>query len=197
MNRREAIAGAASLGVLGTGGVLAVGGVPSFGTDPSGADRSGSDAQLDEPMTIETVDLPWSDGEPMTVPVADSVTVLEFWATTCPICANNLPDVTAAHERVGADVQFLSVTWERVGPDGAVSRDDVLDWWTEHGGGEWAIGYDDKLRLQTRFTAAVTPATAILDADGVARWTHEGAVSTEKLLAEIEAAGGTVGETGQ
>src|SRR6056297_2548544 len=110
MRRREAIAGAASLGILGTGGVIATRGMPSL-SPPDDSDDGGSQgsspAQLDQPVEIETLDLPWSDGEPITVPITGSVTVLEFWATWCPICARNLPEVTAAHEQVGTNVQFF------------------------------------------------------------------------------------------
>lgn len=199
MNRREAIAGIASLGVLGTGGVIATRGVPSLGAGerPSGSDDAGSDgsAQLSDPVEVETLALPWSDGEPITVPITGSVTVLEFFATWCSICARNLSDVTAAHERVGDDVQFLSVTTEAVGPDGQVTADGVENWWGEHGGGEWPIGVDETARLPIRLDVPGVPSTVIFDAEGTAVWSHQGAVATEKLLAEIEAAGGGTEET--
>lgn len=208
MNRREALAGIASLGVLGTGGVIATQGMPSLGAadDPSESEENasgdsgglfsnggGSDtAQLAEPVEVETLALPWSDGEPMTVPIAGSVTVLEFFATWCNICARNLSDVTAAHQRVGDDVQFLSVTTENVGSQ--VTVDDVENWWGEHGGGEWPIGVDETARLPIRLDVPGVPATVIFDADGEAVWSHQGAVSTEKLLEKIEAAGGEIDE---
>lgn len=200
MRRREAIAGAASLGILGTGGVIATHGMPSLDPEdePSdsanGGSRDSLPAQLEEPVTIETLDLPWSDGEPITVPIAGSVTVLEFFATWCPICARNLSEVTAAHDRVGSNVRFLSITSESVGPDGQVTTTKVEEWWAEHGGGEWPIGFDPTVTLPIRLDVPGTPATAIVDAEGVTQWTHQGAVSTEKLLAEIEAAGGQVRE---
>ncbi|WP_247728833.1 TlpA family protein disulfide reductase [Halovivax limisalsi] len=187
MNRREALAGIASLGALGTGGVIATTGLPSLGP---GDDAS--PPQLEESTTVETFDLPWTDGEPVTVPQAGSVLLLEFWATWCSVCQAHLPKVTAAHEQVGDDVQFLSITSETVGPDAQVTVSDIEAWWREHGGGEWAIGYDPTVRLKTRLGALATPGYAVIDADGVTRWVDQGRVPTATLLEEIEGAGGTV-----
>lgn len=187
MKRREAIAGAASLGVLGAGGALAVGGFPSFG---SSSDGSNEHPQLDEPVTVPTVDLSWSDGEPITVPIEDTVTVLEFWATTCTVCPDAVPKVTAAADRTGEDVAFVAITAEDVGPDD-FSPEYIEDTWRDFGGGEWPMGYGT-FEVQVQLTSAATPATAIIDADGVTQWTHTGIVSSETILEEIEAAGGTV-----
>lgn len=223
MKRRELIAGAGSLAVLGTGGAIAVGGLPtspsgnsgsagdgstspgglgSDGSTENGSTQAGNAAdgdvatssypQLSDPVEVEVVDLPWSDGGSLTVPIDGSVTVLEFWATWCPICADNLPAVTAAHERVGDDVRFVSITSERVGRQ--TSADRIEDWWRENGGGEWTIGSDPTMQLPIRLSIPGTPSTAIADAEGTIRWTHQGAVSTETLLKRIDAAGGTVRE---
>lgn len=203
MKRREAIAGIASLGVLGTGGVIATQGMPSFGSADGSADggdegSSGDDGlfsnggddppQLADSVEVETLDLPWSDGEPITVPITGSVTVLEFFATWCSICAGNLSDVTAAHEQVGDDVRFLSVTTEAVGPDGQVTAGGVEDWWAEHGGGEWPIGVDETARLPIRLDVPGVPATVLFDAEGEVVWSHQGAVATDTLLERIEGA---------
>ncbi|MFC3959476.1 TlpA family protein disulfide reductase [Halovivax cerinus] len=226
MNRRELIAGAASLAVLGSGGAIAVGGLPSAPAGNAGSTDGGSDGdgstssagsggdgstetgstssgeaggddagassypQLREPVEIERVDLPWTEGGSLTVPIEGTVTVMEFWATWCPICADNLPAVTAAHDRVGDDVRFVSITSERVGEQ--VSAGEIEAWWHENGGGEWTIASDPTMRLPIRLNVPGTPSTAIADAEGTIQWTHQGAVSTERLLAKIDAAGGTV-----
>lgn len=187
MNRREALAGIASIGTLATGGVIATTGLPSLGRGDASAPP-----QLEESVTVETFDLPWTDGQQITVPKSGSVMLLEFWATWCPICADHLPTVTATHDRVGDDVRFVSITSETVGPDAQVTVSDIEAWWRENGGGEWTVGYDPTVRLQTRLGAPATPGYAIIDADGRTQWVDQGRISKETFLEEIEAAGGTV-----
>ncbi|WP_290810538.1 thioredoxin family protein [Halovivax sp.] len=185
MKRREALAGAASLGLLAAGGAVAVRGPPSIGGDGNGA---GGSNDVSEPIAVETLSLPWSDGEPVDVPTEDRVTVVKFFATWCRSCREMLPDVTETHGRVGDDVQFLSVTTERVGDDGQVTTADVEDWWEDHGGGEWPVGSDETAELQVRHDVAGVPATVVFDADGVERYSHVGVSTTDELVDAVEAA---------
>ena len=182
MRRRDALAGIGSLGVLATGGAVALYGVPSFG------DSNEDDADPAEPRTLDALSLDWYDEETVTVPEPGSVTVCKFFATWCRTCASSLPDVTAAHEGAGDDVRFLSITSERVGPGGQVSLEQVEEWWDDHGGGEWPIAVDETVELQIEHDIPGVPSTLIFDADGVVRYTDTGATSTETLLAEIESA---------
>lgn len=186
MRRREAIAGAASLGLLTVGGAVAVRGMPSLEVPGTGEDETERDRY--DPMTVETLDLSWTDGEPVSVPEPGTVTFLEFFATTCEICRGMLPDVTEARAQVADDVRFVSVTPELVGPDGQVTAAEVETWWTENGGGEWPIGVDETAELQVRHEVGGIPTTVVLDADGVERWSHVGESSTEELVDAVRSA---------
>ena len=171
MKRREALAGAASLGVLAAGSAVAVRGPPSIGGDGNGADES-TDAF--EPIAVETLGLPWSDGESVDVPTEGRVTVVKFFATWCRSCWEMLPDVTEAHGRVG--------------DDGQVTTADVEDWWDESGGGEWPVGSDETAELQVRHDVAGVPATVVFDADGVERYADVGVSTADELVDAIESA---------
>ena len=181
MRRRDVLAGIGSLGVLATGGAVAFYGMPALEDDDDEADPV-------EPRTLEALSLDWHDGEPVAVPASGSVTVCKFFATWCGICGSNLPEVTAAHEEVGDDVQFLSITSERVGPGGQVSLDRVEAWWDDHGGGEWPIAVDETVELRIEHDLPGVPSTLVFDADGVVRYAHTGPMSTDRLLSEIEVA---------
>ena len=171
MKRREAIAGAASLGVLGAGGAVAF--------------RS----QLFEsntviaPVEIETIDAPGSESGTAVVPDANRPTVVEFFATWCTVCARMMPDIAAVEADLGDDVWFVSVTNEPIGH--TVSREDVRAWWRDHGGA-WTVGYDTDLDLTRELDLSDTPTTVLLDSDGRVLETDRGYKSEAELRSLVE-----------
>ncbi|ELZ49380.1 redoxin, partial [Halorubrum coriense DSM 10284] len=125
------MAGLASVAALGGAGAVATGGVPGSlggGGSADGGDSTGSDgAEPIEPVTLDTVEAPGSrDGE-VTLPAPDRPTFVDFFGTWCPPCAEQMPALAAAHDRIGDEVLFVSVTTEPVGE--AVSEETVVDWW--------------------------------------------------------------------
>ncbi|WP_254863031.1 TlpA family protein disulfide reductase [Halovivax gelatinilyticus] len=186
MRRREALAGTASLGLLAAGGVVAIRGPPSFGSrDGNGVSADGEQSGY-EPISVDTLDLPWGRDESVDVPFEGHITVVTFFATWCRTCSEMLADVTEARERVRDDAQFLSVTIERVGEGGQVTTADVEAWWRTHGGGEWTVGSDETAELQVRHDVPGVPATVVFDADGIERWSHVGVSTTDDLVDAVE-----------
>jgi len=135
-----------------------------------------------DPITVETLDAPGSDAGTVTVPPADGPLVLEFFATTCSTCADQMAVLADARQRVDDSVPFLSVTSEPVGL--SVSRADVREWWQANDGA-WPVGLDDGTALAQRYDATRVPTTLVLD-EGVA-WRHTGPFDAEALLAAIRA----------
>jgi thiol-disulfide isomerase/thioredoxin len=136
-------------------------------------------------VRVETIDAPGSSAGTTTVPAAGRVTFVEFFATTCPVCAAQMSVVGDAYGQVGEDVQFLSVTSEPVGL--TVSTDDVASWWVDHDG-RWPVAVDDGVALAQRYDATSVPTAVVVDADGSVTWRHTGRTTAERIRSEIRAA---------
>ncbi|MFC7134441.1 MULTISPECIES: TlpA family protein disulfide reductase [Salinibaculum] len=174
MRRRDLLATLAGAGLSATAGCSAL---------LSG----GSDEQASDAITVETLDAPGSEAGTATVPARDRVSFVEFFATTCSVCAAQMPRLRTAHERVGADVQFLSVTSEPVGL--TVSRGEVVSWWADHDGA-WPVAVDDGTVLARRYDATSVPKAVVLAPDGTVTWSHTGAVEASAVVEAIEDAAG-------
>ena len=178
MRRRHLLAGIASAGALGGAGAVATGNVP--------AALGGGDApEPIEPVTLDTVDAPGSrDGE-VTLPAPDRPTFVDFFATWCDPCVEQMPDLGEAHDRLGDEVLFVSVTTEDVG--GAVSEETVADWWSKHDG-DWLVAADVSAELASRFPIGGYPSARAMDASGRVRWATSGTHTTEEFIDGIEKA---------
>jgi thiol-disulfide isomerase/thioredoxin len=193
------VAGLASVGVLGGAGAVATGGVPnSLGGsapdgEPDGLGENGSDSsdtdsgrpEPIEPVTIDAIEAPGSrDGE-VTIPAPDRPTFVDFFGTWCPPCAEQMPALAAAHDRIGDKVLFVSVTTEPVGD--AVSEETVVDWWTEHDG-DWLVAADVTAELASRFPIGRYPSARAMDASGRVQWATSGTHTADEFVAGIETA---------
>ncbi|MDB2223320.1 TlpA disulfide reductase family protein [Halorubrum ezzemoulense] len=178
MRRRHLLAGLASVGVLGGAGAVATGGVPDA--------LGGSDApELVEPITLDTVDAPGSrDGE-VTLPAPDRPTFVDFFGTWCPPCAEQMPALAEAHDRIGDEVLFVSVTTEPVGE--AVSEETVAEWWRENDG-DWLVAADVSAELAARLNVGSYPSARAVDASGRVRWATSGTHTTEEFIEGIRQA---------
>ncbi|TKX87821.1 redoxin domain-containing protein [Halorubrum sp. SS5] len=178
MRRRHLLAGLASVGVLGGAGAVATGEVP----DPLGGEEAPESV---EPVTIDAIDAPGSrDGE-VTIPAPDRPTFVDFFGTWCPPCAEQMPALVAAHDRIGDDVLFVSVTTEPVGE--AVSEETVVDWWREHDG-DWLVAADVAAELAARLNVGSYPSARAVDASGRVRWATSGTHTADEFVAGIERA---------
>jgi thiol-disulfide isomerase/thioredoxin len=178
VRRRHLLAGLASVGALGGAGVVASGNAPAVL-------GSGDAPEPVDPVTLDTVAAPGSrDGE-VTLPAPDRPTFVDFFGTWCPPCAEQMPALAAAHERVGDEVLFVSVTTEDVG--GAVAESDVADWWREHDG-DWLVAVDTTAELAARLGINGFPSARAIDATGRVRWATSGTHTTEEFVEGIEKA---------
>ncbi len=175
MRRRDLVAGIASAGVVAGGGALAVLGRPSLGDD----------AEPEEPIDLETVEAAGSTDGTVTVPDpdADRVAFLDFFATWCEPCKEQMPAIAEASERTDAD--FVSVTNEPVGR--TVSEAELREWWADHDGG-WTVALDPTGEMSERYEVSGYPTAVVLDAEGVADWSHSGILSADEIVDRIEAA---------
>jgi len=154
VNRRRVLAALAGVGLTGGSAWVARNGVPR----PE--DGGSSDAGL--PREVETLDAPGSTAGAAAVPVSDTPTVVDLFATWCAPCDEQLDELRPV-EAEYPEVAFVSVTNERVGD--TLTRADIADWWAEHGGA-WTVGIDPGSELLAAFGANSLPFVAVADAEG-------------------------------
>lgn len=156
------------------------------GCDSLGESLTGGPETSDQgAVTVETLDAPGSEAGTTTVPAADRVTFVEFFATTCEICASQMSVVGDAHGRIDDGVQFLSVTSEPVGL--SVSKQEVRSWWAAHDG-NWTVAVDDGTELARQYDATSVPKVVVVGPDEGVTWSHAGRTDAATIVAEIESA---------
>ena len=178
MRRRDLLAGLASVGALGGAGVVASRGVPTVL-------GSGDAPEPVEPVTLPTVDAPGSRAGEVTIPAEGRPTFVDFFATWCTPCVEQMPDLVEAHDRLGDEVLFVSVTPEDVG--GAVSEETVAEWWRKYDG-DWLVAADTTAELAARLNVGGYPSARAIDATGRVRWATSGTHTTEEFVNGVEQA---------
>ncbi|MFW6046129.1 MAG: TlpA family protein disulfide reductase, partial [Natronomonas sp.] len=167
MKRRDAIAAIGGVGLVGVGAYYA--------TDLVGS----PDETAIDPITLDSIDAPGSSAGEIRIPSPDSPMLVTFFATWCDVCSRSMPAMVSAHDRLGSDVAFVSVTNEAIGM--AIEREDVRQWWVEHDG-EWPVALDPDLALTDELDVVAVPTSILLDEDGVVRWRERGEKTTAELV---------------
>ncbi len=106
---------------------------------------------------------------------------LTFWATWCPPCRQESPDVEAAYQKYGD--QGLVVLAVDVSEDGSTVRD-----YAERAGLTFPIVLDQTQQIAAMYRIAGAPTHYFIDADGVVRDEQMGSMNMktiEKKLASI------------
>lgn len=107
-----------------------------------------------------------------TVRLADfegSVVLLNVWATWCPPCRRELPDLQRLHERFADQgLRVIAVSIDDAAAEAVVTRfvDDL--------GLTFTILRDPANRATQRFGGVGLPQTLLLDRTGSLRWRHDG-----------------------
>lgn len=172
MNRRQVLLGLGGVGITAGSAWVAT---QDFKTETTAG----------FPIRIETLDARGSTAGHTRIPVADTVTVIDLFATWCAPCEKQMDALSTIHGEYGDDVAFVSITNERIG--GSFSAADIREWW-RHNDGAWTLGYDPKSRVMAALAASGLPYIAIAAADGTLTWKHAGVASVGTLRERIDAA---------
>jgi cytochrome c biogenesis protein CcmG/thiol:disulfide interchange protein DsbE len=127
----------------------------------------------------ETVDSAELRGTPL---------VLNFYASWCTVCDRELPDFQSVATRLGERVRVLGVNPQSNDTDSAQAA------MIERNGVTYPTLPDPQDELLRQFnTTGGLPTTVFVDADGVVRKVHNGLLTKQLLLDEIETSFGVRG----
>ena len=105
--------------------------------------------------------------------------VVNFWASWCPPCREETPDLVAAHHRWGDRVRFIGV-------DLSDDRDGATSFIGDYGVAYPSV-FDPTNAIAVAYGLFSPPATLFFDADGTLTETVPGQISAHDLEANIEA----------
>lgn len=145
-----------SLVTIGCGGSA----IPSYGEVGSKAPDYGATTLAGDTVTLASL-----RGSPV---------LLNIWATWCPPCRQEMPDLQQLHERYSAEgLRVLGVSTDAAGSDKAVAE------FLEEYGVTYTILRDPTDRISSVFMTQGIPVTILIDADGTVVWRRLGPVSAE------------------
>jgi cytochrome c biogenesis protein CcmG/thiol:disulfide interchange protein DsbE len=103
--------------------------------------------------------------------------VLNVWGSWCPACAAEHPVLTRF--ALKRQVRVIGYNWKD-------ERSDALAWLEQLGNPYFAVvaDYDGRSALDWGITAA--PETYLVDAQGIVRWKHSGALTNAVIAGELQ-----------
>lgn len=104
--------------------------------------------------------------------------VINFWASWCLECKTEHPVLMDGQRRHGSDVAFIGVLYQD-------RPDDARAYLTEMGDPGYPNLIDADGRLALDFGVSGVPETFFIDAQGIVRYKHWGALTTEVLNAQL------------
>lgn len=137
---------------------------------PPAAHRGGEVGQAAPEYTATTL-----DGD--TVALTDFLgqpVLLNIWATWCPPCRREMPDLQKLHERYGP----TGLTVVGVSVDGRNAEPQIREFLDELGI-DFLILHDPRDEVSDLFAIPAVPVTLLIDPDGVIRWRHMGPVTSD------------------
>lgn len=174
MRRRDFLAGAAGLAVVGGGAAYALGDLSLIREEDAGM----------APVELPGIEAPGSDAGTVTIPNEGQVNFVELFATSCPACQRMMPELRDA-AATADDVQFVSVTNEPLGH--TIDAEDIAEWWAERDA-HWQLAHDEELELTMALDANAVPYSAVFDAENRLVWSDDGYKTDDELLDAIESA---------
>ena len=126
-----------------------------------------------------------ADGQPkkMTEIAAGKPLVINFWATWCPYCVQEMPDFQGIYHDYGDKISFAFVD----STDGRRETKEVAQTWlAENGLDDLPAYYDTDLDATATFGASSLPATVIVSADGNILMAKPGRINDASMRSALD-----------
>lgn len=140
------------------------------GPESAGPARGVQESQLAPDFTLDSL----AGGELSLAYYRGSVVLLNFWATWCPPCELEMPDIEQAHRTYrDRGLVVLGIN--------AQESPDVVQAYVDRMGLTFPILLDTRGQVQAQYRGRGLPMTLILDRDGVIQARHLGYLSAAAL----------------
>lgn len=153
----------------------------SGGQDPDAVSSTTPPTAQDEDASVQRVpdvEVETFDGATTTLADhADIPMVVNFWASWCPPCVAEMPDLEAVHQATAGQVAFVGVNTQD-SPDAAARL-------VEETGVSYDLVRDPDGGLFRALEVFGMPSTFYVDADGVIVGRHTGLITRDDLLADL------------
>lgn len=113
------------------------------------------------------------DGEKVTIGKENKVVVLNFWATWCPPCRAEFPELVGFSQKNNTKVQFYSINLQE-------NKEKVLSFFKQENY-SLPVLLDEDGKVAKMFRVTAIPTTLIIDAQGIIRYRKSGGVTSEEL----------------
>ena len=152
---------------------------------PAAPQEAAESAEEARPDPIPAVDFQLEDGEGNPLSFLELLdgrpAVVNFWASTCPPCREEMPHFQAAYEAYGEDVQFLMINVLDAMGDTRADAQEYL----EGEGYTFPVYYDAQLDGVSAYGLQGFPTTFYLNADREVMYGVYGMMSEEYFYAYL------------
>ena len=146
---------------------------------------SGTDADDTSSQRQQAVDFTVFDAEGQEVKLSDffgKPVVVNFWATWCGYCKQEMPDFQEVYEEYKDQVHFLMIQ----STDGSRETKEMGEAYIQEEGYSFPVYYDENREAVYVYSVYSLPTTILLDAEGRVAAYNPGLVEKEPLTAAIE-----------
>jgi cytochrome c biogenesis protein CcmG/thiol:disulfide interchange protein DsbE len=151
------------------------------GAGPSGAEVTSGEAPAVPAAgeAVPDIEVRAFDGDRVSlVDYAGTPMVVNFWASWCPPCIAEMPDLEAVHDQAAGRVTFVGVNTQDT-PDRAGELVDET-------GVTYDLVRDPDARLFEAFGVFGMPSTFYVDADGIIVGRHTGLLTRDALVDDLD-----------
>lgn len=181
MRRRLLALALAAVLATGCGGVQEAAEQPAAGSAPPAEATEPSPPPVKKPAPLKGYPAPEITGKDVRTgktlslsQLKGKVVLVNFWATWCPPCRREMPDLQALHDEMGDQVQVLAV-----GGDPSEGADKLLGY-ADNQKLSFTVLFDGA-QAMGEYRALALPTTFVIDSTGVIREKVQGAMTLEQM----------------